>query len=191
MSCAVRASASPTEGVVMAAGRGWVWFAIVLTCGLAGFATAQERIPGQPQPKQPDKVKPGAATNPQSGGLPAGAVARLGQTRLRHAAKPTCVVFSPDGKTFVTGGEDGTVRVWSVSTGEQINILQRSVTTVQTIAYTHNGKQLAVNFNDGTIRLFEAEALSKETSIPFPNRTSFTFSSNASLMAAGDASGNL
>ena len=34
--------------------------------------------------------------------------ARLGQTRLRHADKPTCVAFAPDGKTFITGGDDGT-----------------------------------------------------------------------------------
>ncbi len=47
-------------------------------------------------------------------GLPTGAVAKLGQARLRHAAQANCVVFAPDSKTFTTSGArsgDGTIRI--------------------------------------------------------------------------------
>jgi RNA polymerase sigma factor (sigma-70 family) len=41
--------------------------------------------------------------------LPAGALARLGTTRLRHAADVTFVGFGPGGKTLLTAGDDGAV----------------------------------------------------------------------------------
>src|SRR5688572_9374100 len=101
----------------MLVGRRWL-VAGVLIAGIAQVVAAQDPpgsklVPGQKQ--EPGKQP---AAQPRTGGLPVGAIARLGQTRLRHAEKPTCVVFAPDGKTFMTGGEDGTVRVWSVATGD-------------------------------------------------------------------------
>ncbi len=52
--------------------------------------------------------------------LPAGAVARLGTVRLRHAGPVLCVVFSPDGKRLVSGGNDHAARVWDVETGRLV-----------------------------------------------------------------------
>src|SRR5215472_7660122 len=52
--------------------------------------------------------------------LPPGAVARLGTTRLHHAGNLYGPVFSPDGKTFVTGDGYGLVRLWDVTTGKEL-----------------------------------------------------------------------
>src|SRR5262245_18807344 len=98
----------------MARGRRAWWFASVLAVGVCQLVAAQERE--QPRPPRPITIegaqkeadsKPAKQpatqpAKPQPAAL-SGVVARLGQTRLRHADKPTCVVFAPDGKTFITG----------------------------------------------------------------------------------------
>jgi WD40 repeat protein len=55
--------------------------------------------------------------------LPAGAIARLGTIRLRHAlhegSGAACLAFSPDSKTLVSGGDVG-VLAWDVATGKEL-----------------------------------------------------------------------
>ena len=153
----------------MSVGRRW-WIAGVLTFVFAGVAPAQ----------------------PPVSGLPAGAVARLGHTRLRHADKPTQVAFAPDSKTFITGGEDGTVRVWSVATGEQLSILQKPGLSVSALKLTHGGKRLAIQFGaDGLLRFLDATTLRDIGSTPFLNRHRFSFSADGTYLATSDFAGNL
>src|SRR5882724_7016697 len=51
--------------------------------------------------------------------LPAGAVARFGTIRWRHDSVLRAVLYSPDGKTLYSNGEDGTVRAWDPLTGRE------------------------------------------------------------------------
>jgi WD40 repeat protein/beta-lactamase regulating signal transducer with metallopeptidase domain len=57
--------------------------------------------------------------------LPAGALARLGTTRLRHGGDVTFVAFGPDGKTLLTAGQDNTMRLWDLATGREIRRFTR------------------------------------------------------------------
>src|SRR5262249_25234578 len=50
--------------------------------------------------------------------LPAGAVARIGSSALRHPDMVYSVAYSPDGKWIATAGRDGTARVWDALTGD-------------------------------------------------------------------------
>jgi WD40 repeat protein len=54
--------------------------------------------------------------------LPVGATARLGTIRWRHKGLST-VVFGPEGKTLITAGDDGTIRVWEVDSGKELREL--------------------------------------------------------------------
>ena len=62
--------------------------------------TTPQTVPLTPRPKGTQPQKSVAL----SGGLPTGAIARLGDTRLRHAAPATCLAFSPDSRQIITGG---------------------------------------------------------------------------------------
>jgi WD40 repeat protein len=68
----------------------------------------------QPDPKPAAAAPPNA--DPLGDPLPAGAVLRLGTTRLRHA-KVFSLAFTADGKLASFGG-DYTVRVWDLATGK-------------------------------------------------------------------------
>jgi WD40 repeat protein len=52
--------------------------------------------------------------------LPAGAVARLGSVRWRHGAPISFVAFAPDGKSVISGGDDGFFRVWEYPSGKEL-----------------------------------------------------------------------
>src|SRR5262249_16301532 len=58
--------------------------------------------------------------------LPAGALARLGTTRMRHRERVNHVLFAPDGKTVASGGVDDTVRLWDVATGKLVRSLKHT-----------------------------------------------------------------
>jgi len=60
------------------------------------------------------------AEDRQGDPLPQGALARLGTVRLRPGVPTSALVFLCDGKTLASGGADGTVRLWQVSTGQQL-----------------------------------------------------------------------
>src|SRR6266851_7570737 len=61
-----------------------------------------------------------ARTDSQGDPLPPAAIARLGTVRLRHIVRDgsgaACVVFSPDGRKLVSGGDVGPC-MWDVATG--------------------------------------------------------------------------
>ena len=41
-----------------------------------------------------------------------------------HSSSVNSVAFAPDGKTFLSGSGDGTIRVWSAETGECLDVIQ-------------------------------------------------------------------
>ncbi|MGH7173731.1 MAG: WD40 repeat domain-containing protein, partial [Gemmataceae bacterium] len=51
--------------------------------------------------------------------LPYGVVARLGTVRLRHADFIHSLIFSPDGKTIASLGDDWRLSLWDTATGRE------------------------------------------------------------------------
>lgn len=117
-----------------------------------------------------------------------GAVARLGQSRLRHAQPPTCALFAPDGKTFFTGGEDGTVRAWAVDTGAQLAFVEHAGNTVHGLRLTTGGKQLVADFGD-LLRVYDLPALREVRTLPYANRTRYALSEDGKYVCTANALG--
>src|SRR5262249_31003277 len=66
-------------------------------------------------------VVPARAEGPPLDGdgrpLPPHAVARLGRLRFRTGACVAALAFAPDGKTLVSGHQDGALTLWDAATG--------------------------------------------------------------------------
>ncbi|MHC5055565.1 MAG: FtsX-like permease family protein [Planctomycetota bacterium] len=76
---------------------------------------------------------------------------------LRGLAAPVLsLAFSPDGKRFVSGCGDNTVRVWDVAAGAEVLALTRHSASVTTVAFSPDGRSVASGDSDGTVKLWYA-----------------------------------
>jgi WD40 repeat protein len=132
---------------------------------------------------------PGKAGRPGAVVGPPGAVARLGDSRLRHAGRPLCLTFSPDGKRVVSGGEDGTVRVWDAATGEAVNVVQMPESSVQQVQFTHGGTRIAALLGGGRLRFLNPDDLKEIGQYPTPVGGEFAVSGDGRLIAHASADG--
>eukprot|EP00741_Cyanophora_paradoxa_P022581 tig00000248_g21806.t1 len=93
--------------------------------------------------------------------------ARLVQLR-GHRGWVQCVALSQDGSTVASGGDDGTVRLWSAETGAARHVLRRPsdeadgeegarpARSALSLALTRDGTLLAAGYTDGAVQLWAA-----------------------------------
>jgi WD40 repeat protein len=67
------------------------------------------------------------------------------------------VTFSPDGSRIVTGGYDGSVRIWDLEARRQIVRLTGDQNPVLSVAYAPTGKWIAAGNTVGTVRMWRAD----------------------------------
>jgi WD40 repeat protein len=75
--------------------------------------------------------------------LPAGAIARLGTTRLRHGAGINTLAFAPNGKTLAAGSWDGQISLWDVPSGKELRRILGNPREISQVAFSPDGKLLA------------------------------------------------
>jgi WD40 repeat protein len=80
-------------------------------------------------------------------------VAILGEHRGRQGTYPYAVAISPNGKLIVSGGANGTIRLWDRATMRQQGILG-SAGGVAALAFSRDGKTLAAS-GGGYVVLFD------------------------------------
>ena len=74
-----------------------------------------------------------------------------------HTSKANSVAYSPDGKTIVTGSDDGTLKIWNAKTGLLIKTLAGHTDYVTSVAYSPDGKTIASGELGKTIKLWNAQ----------------------------------
>jgi WD40 repeat protein len=71
-----------------------------------------------------------------------------------HTSWIYSVSFSPDGKTFASGSEDNTIKVWNLATGKEITTLTGHSSSVKSVSFSPDGKTLASGSEDNTIKVW-------------------------------------
>jgi RNA polymerase sigma factor (sigma-70 family) len=67
----------------------------------------------------------------------------------------SCAMFSPDGKTLATAGQDRTVSLWEVSTGQRRERLSGHQDAVQLVVFSPDGLRLASGSADHTLLIWD------------------------------------
>ena len=74
---------------------------------------------------------------------------------LGHNSTVKSTAFSPDGQYFVSGGEDNTVKLWSINIGRCIYTFKGHSDSVNSLAICPEGKHIVSGSRDKTIKLWD------------------------------------
>jgi WD40 repeat protein len=156
-------------------------------------ATVVRGQPPRADAKKPDQSKETIRTDRYGDPLPEGALRRLGTVRLRHGDTVNAVAFCADDRILALASDDGTVRLWDVTTGKEIRRLPWDEGPIKGLASSADGKRLAACGDDspewrpggGTICLWDPATGKELLTIPGYRSNAVALSADGKLLAAG------
>lgn len=105
------------------------------------------------------------------------------------------LVFSPDNQVLASASDDGTIRLWRVSDGELISMLedsnQRDFDSILSLAFSPDGEVLAAGSTDNAIRLWRVSdgVLLRTLKGHWGDIESLVYSPDGKILVSGDGNG--
>ena len=110
-----------------------------------------------------------------------------------HQGGVRSAAFSPDGKIALSGGVDGTVKLWEVASGRELQSFVGHLGAVLSVAFSPEGKFALSGDSDGTVKVWEV-ANGRERRSFVGHRggvLSVTFSPDGKSALLGDSDGTV
>ena len=86
--------------------------------------------------------------------LPAGAIRKIGLSRLNPGASVTAVAFHPNGKLLASAGFDR-VKLWDRESGRLIHQFPKRLSRSETLSFSNDGSLIASGDEDGLFRVLD------------------------------------
>ncbi len=108
------------------------------------------------------------------------------RTLTEHTLPVKTLDFTADGTKLVSGSDDGTAKVWDVTTGNSILTLHGHTGAVKALRLFENGKVLYSGSSDGVVRIWDMETRTEQLIHTRPPWLAFAtaFSSNGKTIAS-------
>lgn len=108
-----------------------------------------------------------------------------------HDRGSLAVAFNSDGSHIVTAGRDAKIRVWDVSDGKEVLVLDDTIPTYS-LALSSDGRQIAAGGFDGTVRIWGMESADLILKITGHNNivSSLAFSPDSKYLATSSIDGS-
>lgn len=99
------------------------------------------------------------------------------------------VAFSPDGVTAAAAGEDSTIGIWQLATGNLIHTLEGHTGAVRSVSFSPDGQFLVSGSEDKTVRIWWVKDGTEASTAELDAVEAVLFSPDGKLVAAGGWSG--
>jgi WD40 repeat protein len=101
--------------------------------------------------------------------------------------------FTPDSQRIVSGSADRTLRIWSVATGQCLQVLTGHQGWIWSVSISPDGHTIASASDDGTIKLWEAASGICQRTIPVAGGSVFAvaYSPDGRVFATGSQDGGI
>ena len=76
---------------------------------------------------------------------------------LQHERPVESVAFSPDGTKLATGGNDNSIHIWDIATGEKLSTFNGHSDWIAFLTFSPDGSSLLSGSVDNTVRLWDVE----------------------------------
>ena len=80
----------------------------------------------------------------------------FGSPNMKHSGSVRGCAFAPDGKTFVSASDDGTLKLWDVASGKELRTFAGHKYIFRDCAFSPDGQRLVSASNDKTLKLWDA-----------------------------------
>ena len=77
------------------------------------------------------------------------------RTLAGHPGGISTIVFSPDGKTLASGGDDKLIKLWDAATGREVRVLSGHSKYIRTLVFSPDGRMLVSTSGDKTVKLWD------------------------------------
>jgi WD40 repeat protein len=73
----------------------------------------------------------------------------------RQSGSVRALAISPDGQTLVSGSEDKTIKIWQLSTGQELRTLTGNSSGIHALAISPDGRTIVSGSGDKTIKIWQ------------------------------------